>query len=153
MKKFKFKLEVVLEERKRIEDAKLREWMISERLLQGLKEQKQKFEQDLDNAVLQTDQLSRMAENSSAEFHVANAFIEGTKLRLQWKRQEIERGSKLTERKRLEYVAARQRREALEKLKARRKEDYMDQAKMRELKQLDDLYIMRAAYLKEQQSE
>ncbi len=147
MKKFKFKLEVVLQERKRQEDVKLRELMIAERLLQGLVDQKKDLEKKLVQAVRDGSGLAGVKENSSAEFQVLDGFISGTKIRIRWKTQEIERGTKLTNKKRQEYVAARQKREALEKLKTKRHQNYLEDVKAHEQRMLDDLYIMRASFL------
>lgn len=148
MKKFRFKLEVVLEERKRQEDIKLRELMVAERLLQGLVDQKVYLQERLAVAVKDGGPLAALAENTSGEFHILHTFIEGTKIRIRWKEQEIERGRKLTDKKRQEYVAARQKREALEKLKTKRKQVYVDNVRKMEQRQMDDLYIMRARFLK-----
>jgi len=147
VKKFKFKLEVVLQERKRQEDVKLRELMIAERLLQGLVDQKKDLEKKLVQAVRDGSGLAGVKENSSAEFQVLDGFISGTKIRIRWKTQEIERGTKLTNKKRQEYVAARQKREALEKLKTKRHQNYLEDVKAHEQRMLDDLYIMRASFL------
>ncbi|HRK03340.1 MAG TPA: flagellar FliJ family protein, partial [Oligoflexia bacterium] len=53
----------------------------------------------------------------------------------------------LTNKKRQEYVAARQKREALEKLKTKRHQNYLEDVKAHEQRMLDDLYIMRASFL------
>jgi flagellar FliJ protein len=139
MKKFKFKLETVLGERKRIEDAKLRDWTLAQQIVLKMKSELADLERALATAV---DEGGRLDSSSIGMYAAVDAFIKGTKIRIVWKKAEIERASKLLEKKRQEYVTARQRREALQKLKERKHAEYNDALKARELKELDDLYIM-----------
>lgn len=143
MKKFRFKLQAVLTERKRLEDLKLREWTLAQRILLSMIADREKLEKRLGDAIREATVLAALPDNTSGEFRAMDAFIGGLKLRIRWKNMEIERGSKFTERKRLEYVAASQKRKALDKLRERRLEEFKEQALKRELKELDDVYIMR----------
>ena len=146
MKKFKFKLEVVLAERKRVEDLRLREWTLAKRILQGMMDVLTELETSLDGAIHKETQLGGSPGISGiGMFAAVDQFIAGQKARIVWKTQEIERGARLTDKKRVEYVKARQKREALEKLKERRLGEHRDVAHKNELKVLDDIYIMTGA--------
>lgn len=152
-RKFRFRLEAVLEERKRLEDKKLQEWTLARSILSAMVEARDGLKRRLEKALAEATELASVRENTSAQFAAMDAFIRGTKLKIQWKSQEIERGGKLTEKKRLEYVAASQKRMALEKIKDRRLEEYKELIRKRELKEIDDIYIMRSAWALERQEE
>jgi flagellar export protein FliJ len=143
MKRFKFRLEAVLKERKRQEDLRQREWVLARNILQGMIDQKNALEKRLGEAI---GEMTEVSGKSSGMADVLEGFISGQKHRITWKTLEIERGSKLVERKRQEYVAASQKRKALEKLKEKQHETWLDELKKRELKALDDTYIMNGAY-------
>jgi flagellar FliJ protein len=142
MKKFQFRLQAVLEERKKTEEVRLRDFTLAQRVLQKFIDELNRLETRLLDSYKECDQAK--ASNSIEVLQTFENFIDGTKKRIEWKRQEIERGKKITEKKRLEYVAARQKREVLEKLKERKVEEHKLMEKKRELKNLDDLYVMRA---------
>lgn len=144
MKRFKFKLEVVLKERKRVEDLKQREWMMARRLLLAMNEDLTNMIERLEAAFGEATQLG--AAGNIGMLHSIDGFIDGTKLRIEWKRQEIVRAEKLTEKKRVEYVKERQKREALEKLKERKYEEFKEELRKKELRELDELYVMSAGY-------
>ncbi|MBI2606803.1 MAG: flagellar FliJ family protein [Deltaproteobacteria bacterium] len=152
-RKFRFRLATVLEERKRQEDKKLQEWTLARNILSAMVEARDGLKRRLAAAVEQATGLAAAPENTSAQFVAMDAFIRGTKLKIQWKNQEIERGGKLTEKKRLEYVSASQKRMALEKIKDRRLEEYKERIRKREFKEIDDIYIMRSAWASERQEE
>jgi flagellar export protein FliJ len=155
MKKFKFKLEVVLSERKKVEDLRRKEWTMAMRFLQALMDDLAELERQLAEAIERGDQLATigqapagpgaLAHPATGMFQVVDGFIAGQKMRIAWKAQEIERAAKFTERRRVDYVAARQKREALEKLRARKLAEYRAESKKQELRKLDDLYIMNGA--------
>jgi flagellar export protein FliJ len=141
MKKFKFQLETVLSERKRVEDLKAREFTLAQSLLIKMIEELKAMEIRLQKAFEEATEASLdMAIVNSVE-----AFIKGTKLRIEWKKREIERAFKLVERKRLEYVFASQKRAALDKLKENKHGEFKEVLRKNELKALDDIYIMNGA--------
>ncbi|MBI3556913.1 MAG: flagellar FliJ family protein [Deltaproteobacteria bacterium] len=146
MKRFRFKLEVVLAERKRVEDLRLREWTLAKRILQGMMDALTVLELGLADAISKDSQLgSGPGVDGIGMFAAVDQFIAGQKTRIVWKTQEIERGARLTDKKRVEYVKARQKREALEKLKERRLGEHRVASHKHELKTLDDIYIMSGA--------
>jgi len=142
MKKFRFRLEVVLKERKRIEENKLRDWSISRNMLEKLYDEKKAMEDRLQAAMNETTDTGRVG--STAMFDTMEKFISGTKIRIDWKSQQVARAEKFVEKKRLEYVDASRKRQALEKLKERRYHEYLEKKKKTEHRFLDDLYVMRA---------
>jgi flagellar protein FliJ len=150
MKKFKFKLEVVLNERKRVEDLRLREWVLAKRILQSMIDELAAMEQRLKKAFREATDTGA---NDPAMLSTIESFIQGTKIRIVWKKRDIERGAKLTERKRLEYVHASQKRAMLDKLKEKQLEQFREEVKMRELKELDDIYIMNGAARRRMENE
>ncbi|MEW6057834.1 MAG: flagellar export protein FliJ [Bdellovibrionota bacterium] len=149
MKKFKFNLEIVLGERKRSEDLRLREWTLARKILQTMLDDLNALETRLVKAFDESTDLamkqSGLGGSNIAMLGTVESFISGVKVKIQWKKQEIERALKLTERTRVEYVKARQKREALEKLKASRHEEFRKRVRKRELKDLDDMYVMSGA--------
>lgn len=142
-KKFVFKLEVVLKERKRQEEQRLHEWVLARTILQKMIDFRDELKDRLTKAIEEATALASLPTNSSGQLLAMHDFIEATKKRITWKSQEIEKGSKLTEKKRLEYVAAAQKRQSLEKLREKRLDEYKDRIAKKELKELDDVYIMR----------
>lgn len=154
MKRFKFKLETVLTERKRIEDLRLREWTIAKRMLQALMDDLSELESGLADGIARATDLGSSPDMSNVGmFSAVDDFIAGQKLRIIWKSQEIERGAKLTEKKRQEYIRASQKRQALEKLKERKLAEHKERAHKDELRKLDDIYIMNGAARKRMESE
>ena len=145
MKKFKFGLEVVLQERRRLADLKLREFSLAKKILNMMIEDLAAMEQRLDEAYNEATSLASNPLNNIGLVSSMESFISGLKIRIVWKNGEIERAKRLTEKKRVEYVAAKQKSEAISKLRERKLDEYTAFARKHELKQLDDLYIMSGA--------
>lgn len=141
MKRFRFQLEVVLKERKRIEDLKLREWTLAIQILKNLEIERIQLASRLSQAYVEATELTKVSKNSSAEYSIIDDFIRGTQLRIHWKSGEILKASRVVERKRAEYVVERQKREALQKLKDRRLKEHQVKVKKHEAKLLDDIYL------------
>lgn len=154
MKRFKFKLEAVLTERKRVEDVRLREWTLTKRFLQALLEDLSDLEKGLEDGIARVTELNKLSEESHIGMYAAlEAFISGQKTRIIWKSQEIQKATKLSERARVEYIKMRQKREALEKLKERKNQDYRKEVRKSEFRQIDDIYIMNGAARRKLESE
>lgn len=145
MKKFRFKLESVLKERKKVEDERLRDWTMARQIIQGMYDQLKSMQTRLGEAFDETTALGAQASGTVAMFHSMESFIKGTKLRIDWKQREIARAEKIVEKAKLLYITARQKREAIEKLRERRLAEYKDAARAKELKIMDDIYIMNGA--------
>lgn len=146
MKKFKFRLEVVRQDRERLEKLKLREWTIVNRMMMELKQQKTDLERRHAEAVIQMTETKRAPVVSTAIISEIDHFISGLKLRISWKASEIQRAEKFVERKRIEWMAARQKREVIDRMKEKKREQFKDAAAKLEDKQMDDLNIMWASH-------
>jgi flagellar FliJ protein len=143
-KKFKFRLEAVLKERQRQEEKRLQEWTLARTLLQEMKNAKVKLEEKLKLAIEEGNEFSKTSNKLASQYDVYEKYLNGLKLKIQWKTQEIQRAEKLTEKKRLEYVAASQKRKALEKIRDKKLNEYLEKIRKNELKNLDDIYVMRS---------
>lgn len=150
-RRFKFRLESVLAERKRQEEKRLGEWTLARQLLQAMKDALSDLQKRLHEIIEDGGKLAALPTNSAANFQSVDTFIIGQRKRIEWKTAEIGRAEKLVEKKRLEYVAASQKRKALEKLKEKRLEEYVEFHRKKELKALDDIYVMRG--MKQDQDE
>lgn len=147
-KLFKFRLETVLTQRKREEDKRLGEWTLARNLLAEMVKARISHEERLERAIVEGTAIANAPLKTAGDFATFERFVSGLKTKIVWKKQEITRAEKLVEKKRLEYVAASQKRKALEKLREKRLEEYVEKIKKHELKQLDDIYVMRSAALK-----
>lgn len=147
-KKYKFKLETVLKERKRQEDKRLQEWNLARNILGQMVDAKNEMQGKLGQTIVDATEIAVKKDSLSVgNIAVIDQFINGMKIRIQRKQMEIERGEKLTEKKRVEYVQASQKSKTLEKLKEKQKEENKDYLNKQETKKLDDIYIMRARSL------
>lgn len=144
MKRFKFKLEAVRLDRKRGEDLKLREWSIVNRMLAELRNEKTAMEERMKSAFREMTDLNAMPRLSTGLITELESFIQGLRQRIEWKGGEIARAEKFVERKRVEWMAARQKRMILDKLKEKKVEEHLEEARWREDRDLDDLNLMRA---------
>ena len=142
-KKFQFRLEVVLTERKRQEEKRLQEWTLARQVIGEMIKVCEALKARLRLAMTEATDLAGLKHNVAANLISMEHFITGTKTKIGWKEREIERAEKLVERKRLEYVAASQKRKTLEKLKESKLKEYMLIQKKKENKALDDIYVMR----------
>ena len=152
-KRFKFRLETVLKDRKRLEEKRLQEWNLARAILNQMIEAKVEMQDKLKQSVVDATDLVEKPTTSVGNLSVMEQYIAGLKIRIQRKTNEIERGEKLTEKKRLEYVLASQKAKSIEKLKEHQLEDYKDLNAKLELKKLDDTYIMRAALKRNENDE
>ncbi len=147
-KKYKFKLETVLKERKRQEDKRLQEWNLARNILGQMVDAKNEMQGKLGQTIVDATEIAEKKDSLSVgNIAIIDQYINGMKIRIQRKQMEIERGEKLTEKKRIEYVQASQKSKTLEKLKEKQKEEYKDYLNKQETKKLDDIYIMRARSL------
>ena len=153
MKKFRFKLDVVLAERKRVEDQRLKDWTLAQRLLQGMYDQLHALQKRLSVAFGEATSLGALQAGNVGMLSSVESFISGQKVRIEWKSREIERAIKIVEKARLLYVTARQKREALEKLKERKFDEFKEAIRKNELKKLDDIYVMTGAAVRRAREE
>ena len=143
MKKFKFRLESVRLDRERVEKLRLREWTIVNRMMMDLQAEKSRLEKRLSDAMSEMTAIKRASVVSTSIISEMENFIQGLKIRIDWKKGEIARAEKFVERKRVEWVTARQKRKVMDQLKEKQHQVYKDEQKTKELRHLDDLYIMK----------
>lgn len=153
MKKFQFKLETVLRERKRIEDLRLKEWTTADRFVRQLQTELDSTVQGLRDAIEKASVIASLPQNTAGQFIAIDTFISGEKIRIQWKEQHLEKAKKFAERRHVDYVAASQKRKALEKLKERKKSEHALKLKKSEARVQDDLYTMRWRLSADQEEE
>ncbi len=146
MKKFRFRLEVVLRERKRIEDEKLKDWSTADRFVRELEGERSRMRDRLASVIQEASGLAENPGGGVAMLRETDQFIHGEKLRIDWKTQHIERAQRFADRRKQEYVLASQRRKALEKLKEKQSAEHAEWMRKREATALDDLYTMRWAH-------
>lgn len=144
MKKFKFRLENVLIQRKRDEDLRLREWSVVNKMLFDLKHE---LDILVDKKNESTEYLNGLL--SIKELHLPTVqslehYLFQLNLQIQWKKDDILRTEKFVERKKNDWIQARQKRMVLEKLKEKKLFEFKKEVAKKEIKLLDDLNIMRA---------
>lgn len=144
MKKFKFQLESVRVERERFENLRLREWSIVNKMFRDLIDEKLGLEKKLQSSIHEMTALNQAAQLTTAPLIDLDHYIQGLKSRIEWKQMEIIRAEKFVERKRVEWMGARQKRKILDTLKDKQHEIYKEEVKVKENRLVDDLYIMRA---------
>lgn len=144
MKKFKFRLESVRIDRKRVEDLRLREWSIVNRMLADLIKEKEHIESRITKAFDEMTTAKSTPRLSAGIISELESFIQGLKIRLDWKKNEIARAEKFVERKRIEWLGARQKRMILDKMKEKKVAEHKEAVRLKENNDLNDLYLMRA---------
>jgi flagellar FliJ protein len=144
MKKFIFKLEAVLTDRKRTEDMRLKEWSIVNRMLAELKGQQVSLETRLKDALVEATEFASAPTVSPAILAETERFIQGVKQRLQWKVNDITRAEKFVEQRRSAWFAARQKRMIIDKIKEKRMSEHRQEARDQEYREQDDQMVMRA---------
>jgi len=138
MKKFKFRLEKVLQYRKIVKDEKLRELMMRNHILN---EENQRLER-LEAAALRNI-INANQSMSASIVHLAGLY--GARIKEEIVRQKlvlIEVKEKAEEAM-AEYVEAAKDEEALVTLRNRKKEEYMEYVKKEEEKYLDEFCVQR----------
>ena len=145
MAKFIFRLEPVLKDRDRTEKARLREWSVINKILGQLVAEKLTLENELQRAQSDYTGLCEVPRLLVGLLVESDRYIESIHKRIEWKRQEIQRAQKFVKRKYDEWMVARMRKQVLEKLKDRRQSEFKTEKKRLELRQIDDIYVMRDA--------
>jgi flagellar FliJ protein len=144
MKKFIFRLESVLQERKRQEDFRLREWSIVNKMLLDLKDQQRNLEEKKIQVSNHISDLMSMKSMNVSIIQTADQYLHGLNLQIQWKKEDITRAEKFVARKKDDWLQARKKRMILEKLKEKKNAEHKKDAAKREQRLVDDLNLMRA---------
>ena len=142
MKKFRFKFDHVLKLRKKREDEALRLLAAAQAKQQEQIQLKNYYHSELDNAF--NNKLS-LGENlvSVHQFTSIQDYIEGTKKRIQFTEQAILRAGRFVEKAMWNYLTAKKQSRILEVLFEKQYETYKQELKKHELREQDDITVMR----------
>lgn len=142
MRKFRFKLQPVLDVRKLREDSALRALGEAQRAHQGSLSHKNNLSSELTNSLARREWLGQSPVEISL-FHVEQLFIDGLKQKIIRADQAIARASRGVEKAMRSYLAARKQTKAMEILRDKQKEEFRRDRLKAEQKSLDDLLVMR----------
>lgn len=147
MKKFQFKYQAVLKERKVKEEFTLELLAEAQHAYQAEVEQKTKLIEVLNQAQTRKENLGKTPVQIH-EFQSEQAFITGTKQKLIQSDQRIFKAQKGVDRAMRNYLQAKRRSQIIQDLKDRSYQEYRKERNRFDQKQLDDIIVMRA-HLKE----
>ena len=147
MKKFQFKYQAVLKERKVKEEFALELLAEAQHAYQAEVDQKIKLIEMLNQSQNRKENLGRTPVQIH-EFQSEQAFITGTKQRILQSDQRIFKARKSVDRAMKGYLQAKRRTEIMKDLKEKFYQEYRKERNQFEQKQLDDMVVMRA-HLKE----
>ena len=142
MKKFRFKFDHVLKLRKKREDEALRLLAAAQAKQQEQIQLKNHYHLELDKAFKNRLTLGE-ALVSVLQFSSIQDYIEGTKKRIQFTEQAIIRAGRFVEKAMWNYLNAKKQSMILEVLFEKQYEAYKQAQKKHELKDQDDITVMR----------
>lgn len=142
MKKFSFKFEAVLKQRKMREEDALRALGNAQRAYQEELSNKSRLLSTLERSLRRREELGGDAVPALA-FQLEEEYIRGTKQRLVRADQAILRASRNVEKALRAYLNARKQSRAIEVLREKAYEEYRRERAKLEQKRLDDLTVMR----------
>jgi flagellar protein FliJ len=143
MKAFKFEFERVLNHKRTVEDLARRDWAEAQaRVDRGLQELEGMYAL-IDDTRVQVSEMTRSGAGNGPQLAQLDEFVNGQKVRIERFRQKLRELMSEAERLREILVAAARERKTFEKLKEKRFEEFKDARMAREVKQMDDLAVMR----------
>jgi len=142
MRRFKFKFEVILNQRKGKEDNALAALGAAQRNYQMEISKKSKLMSDLSAALERRELLANGTVDIGA-YKLEQDFIVGTKQRMIQQDQAIVRASKVVEKSLRAYLHARRQTRTIELIREKSYQEFRREQNKREQKELDDLMIMR----------
>lgn len=145
MKRFRFRLEAVRSQRQQIENLRIREWSIVNRMMNQLIQDRTDLEARLQSAMAEMTEAKQARVVSTSIISEIENFIQGIKLRIEWKKSEITRAEKFVDRKRMEWMDARKRRKTIDVLREKKLEEFKSDQRSKELKTVDEIYIMQGS--------
>ena len=151
-KKFRFRLEVVQNLRKREEDFALKKLAEIQKKFQSLAEQKSKLFRTLEENLLKREDLSGNSQIIHT-FQLHNDFILGCKVRIFQTDQAIGRTRKLVEKALREYLVAKRKTRALELLREKAFREFKKEGQKKEQKDMEEIYTSRAFKMKQDEDE
>jgi flagellar FliJ protein len=143
MRKFRFKFEPILKQRKSREEDARAALARAQRTYQAELDRKAKLRADLDGSLLRRERLGS-SPIDIVPFKVEDDFIVGTKQRILQQEQAIFRASKAVEKTLRAYLFARRQTRTIEVLREKAYADFRREVIKKEQREMDDLSIMRA---------
>lgn len=143
MGKFKFKLETVLNLRRKREEDALRALAQSQRVYQHELSKKSKLVSDLSEALIRRENLGIDAIGIDA-FQLEQSFITGTKQRIIQQDQALVRASRGVEKALRAYLYSKRQTRMIEILREKQFKEFRKALAKKEQKELDELSVMRA---------
>ncbi len=145
MGKFRFRLQTVLEQRKRAEDDALRVVASAQRKLAEARAKKAAFEAAL-LASCKRRELLGETETSVENFHVEQAFIDGTKQRLIQADHHIGVAQRGVDKAMRGFLATRRATRQIEVIEEKDRLAHRAESKKKELRAQDELSVLRARF-------
>ena len=143
MRKFHFSLEAVGRVRKNKEQDALRSLATAQRALQIEKERKEGLVSLLHESFERREKFGMIAMQPMV-VQIEESFITGTKQKILHTEQAIARASRAVEKAMAHYLACRQQRMMMDKLREKDLEKFKEALRKKEIKEADDMNIMRA---------
>ena len=142
MKKFKFRLERILEYRKLIKDEKAKELILARNKLYADEAHLEELERARLNNILQSDILT------AEELQMVGLYADRLKRDIERQKKVIIESEKAVEKAQEIYIEAAKDEESLAKLKERRRSEYLAYIEKEELKNIDEMNTQRAGFEK-----
>lgn len=143
MRKFKFRLESVLNLRRKKEQQSLIHMSRAQsKYLQEVSKKNQLIE-DHKKAIERREIIANPGTQSGV-IATEEDFIKGTKVRITHADQSILRAKRVLDKRMLDYQFARREREVIEKLKEKAKREYLLKRKKKETKEIDEINVLRS---------
>jgi flagellar FliJ protein len=143
MKRFVFRLEAVLKLRQQRQDAALAALGAAQRAHQEASEFKRSLQKQLDDGLLKRERLAD-AVASTLSYRMEQDFIDGNKARIIRADHAVIRAQRGVEKALRTYLLARRQTRMIEVLREKDEAEHRAIYRKRELKQLDEMNIMRA---------
>jgi flagellar export protein FliJ len=152
MRKFRFKFDTLLKQRKAREEAALRQLSEAQRAYQAELARKSELEGQLERGLLRREALGQSPTQITA-FLVEQDFITGTKQRLIQNQQAITRAMRGMEKSLRTYLHCRRQTRMMETLYEKHYEEFKKELARKEAKMLEDFAVMRSRLALEDEGE
>jgi flagellar FliJ protein len=140
---FKFSFEVLLDHRRKIEDAARREWNEAQAKVDAAKAELDEFYSQVDLARERVNLLEKKGGTHGGALISISEFISGQNIRIERHRLAMRDLISDAEAKRDTMIEAAKETKTLQKLKEKRLAEFKLKAKKHELKEVDDLIVTR----------
>lgn len=148
--KFRFRLQKVLEHRKRLEDEAKRKYFEAVGRTQEAKAKLESMYRAIDKSRVRAHQIQTQGGGHSAILALqdTDVFIRGQNVRIENQRRVIRELKQVEEMEQEKLIEAAKERQALEKLREKKLQEFRDSLDRKEAMEVDDLNIIRGPGLK-----